>query len=371
MGDGYSRDRDDFEPNERGRIFENGTDRFFRDRENGYTRGSRKYEFRDRNGRIERIQFDKIKNEHNRSRADSIEEKSGRIEGRKDEKQLRGIRELLDNREINHHTLRSVEGEFISKNAQELIRGLIQDFGDRFTHQIIPRADAREIWARGLQLERGQQLELPGVGEKARQQKAQQREQRGKLAELAKKARERAEKFRSLLRFRDGATRGRSAASARVERERQAHEQAKLARQARETPGARIEREAAERVALEFPVPEQFQLREAADTGEQAAREAADAASLERAAADTRRAEEKAREEARTAREAADNKERAGELARLQARGVPPEVVKLLELGQAQPPSAAVREPPGHAPGVVRGGTGQGQERSREISRDR
>ncbi|MGV9540487.1 hypothetical protein ACWDSF_04085 [Nocardia beijingensis] len=89
MGDGYSRDRDDFEPHERGRIFENGTDKFFRDRENGYARGSRKYEFRDRNGRIERIQFDKIKNEHDRSRAASIEEKSGRIDGRKDEKQLR------------------------------------------------------------------------------------------------------------------------------------------------------------------------------------------------------------------------------------------------------------------------------------------
>ncbi|WP_280249796.1 hypothetical protein [Nocardia abscessus] len=367
MSDGYSRDRDDFEQNERGRIFENGADKFFRDRENGYTRGSRKYEFRDQNGRIERIKFDKIKNEHDRSRASSIEEKSGRIEGRKDEKQLRGIRELLDNREINHHTLRSVEGEFISKNAQELIRGLIQDFGDRFTHQIISRADAREIWARGLQLEQGKQLELPGVGEKARQQKAQQREQRGKAAELVKKARERADKFRKMLRFREAATRGRADAPQKIERDRQAREEAERARQARGTDErARVERVAAERVAQEFPVPNQFQEREPADTGEHAARDAADAASLERAAADARTAEEKARE----AREAAD-KERAEELARLQARGVPPKVVKILGLGQAEPPSAAVREPPGHAPGVVRGGTGQGQERNRGITRGR
>ncbi|MGK8521536.1 hypothetical protein ACRS6B_08245 [Nocardia asteroides] len=223
-----------------------------------------------------------------------------------------------------------------------------------------------------LQLpEQGKQLELPGVAEKAREEKAQELQKRRDKIALLAKARGQAEKFRNMLRFRDGATRGRAEAPERVERDRQAQEQAKLARQARETPDARVAREAAERVALEFPVPEQFQLREAADTTEQAARETADAASLERAAADARTAEEKAREQARIAREAADNKERAEELARLQARGVPPDVVKLLALGQAQPPSAAVREPPGHAPGVVRGGTGQGQERSRGISRDR
>ncbi|MFD4406734.1 hypothetical protein ACFWPH_28625 [Nocardia sp. NPDC058499] len=178
MSDGYGRDRDGFEPHVRGRIFEHGTEKFFRDREKGYAQGSRKYEFRDQNGRTERIKFDKIKNEHDRSRAESIEEKSGRIKGDKDEKQLRGVRELLKRGEINRHMLRSVEGEFISKEAQELIRGLIRDFGDRFQHQIISRADAREIWVRGLELEPGRQLELPGVGEKARQQRAQQRETR-------------------------------------------------------------------------------------------------------------------------------------------------------------------------------------------------
>jgi len=178
MSDGYSRDRDDFEPHERGRIFENGTDKFFRDRENGYTRESRKYEFRDPNGRIERIQFDKTRNEHDRSRADSIEEKSGRIEGRKDEKQLRGIRELLERGEINHHTLRSVDGESISKECRELIDGLRRDYPERFTHQVITREDARKIWARGLEMELAPQLELPGVGEQARQQKERQRETR-------------------------------------------------------------------------------------------------------------------------------------------------------------------------------------------------
>ncbi|WP_433711731.1 hypothetical protein ACQP2U_36650 [Nocardia sp. CA-084685] len=201
MSDGYGRDRGDFEPHERGRIFENGTDKFFRDHEKGYTRGSRKYEFREKGGRVERIQFDKIRNEHDRSRADSIEEKSGRIEGRKDEKQLRGVRDLLDRGEINHHTLRSVQGESISKECRELIDGLARDFPDKFTHQIISRSDAREIWARGLERESAPQLELPGVREQAREQQERKRaerqqerarDDRARIAEREQRARDRA-----------------------------------------------------------------------------------------------------------------------------------------------------------------------------------
>ncbi|MFB8279552.1 hypothetical protein [Nocardia colli] len=247
MSDGYSQDRDQVPNHERGRIFENGTDRFFRDRENGYTQGSRKYEFRDNNGRVERIQFDKIRNEQDRSRTDSIEEKSGRIEGRKDEKQLRGIRELLDKGEINRHTLRSVEGESISKECQELINGLRRDFPDRFTHLQISRADARAIWAIGRDLERskqleaqaqGKQLELQGVGEKAREERAKElQNRRDKIAALAK-AREVAEKLRKIVLFRECAARGRAEAPAVVRHERaQASEVAKAREQeAREKP---------------------------------------------------------------------------------------------------------------------------------------
>ncbi|MCC3326611.1 hypothetical protein [Nocardia abscessus] len=369
--DEYERDRDNYKPHERGRIFENGIEAYFKDRERGYLPSSRIYKTPEG-----RIQFDHVREEQGKTF--SIEDKSGRIEGPKDEKQLKALRVLLETGVVQEHTLRSVEGETVSKDCQVLINGLKQDFGDRFTHLEISRAEARTIWALGVDLERskqrelperGKQLELQGVAEKAREEKAQElQKRRDKIAER-ERARERAEKFRNMLRFRGGATRGRAEAPERVERERRAREEAERARQAGRTPEserARIEREAAERVAQEFPTPNQFQQREAADTGEHAAREAADAASLERAAADARTAEEKARE----AREAAD-KERAEELARLQARGVPPEVVKILGLGQAEPPSAAVREPPGHAPGVVRGGTGQGQERSRGISRDR
>ncbi|WP_454195816.1 hypothetical protein [Nocardia sp. Marseille-Q1738] len=371
--DEYERDRENYKPHERGRIFENGIEAYFKDRERGYLPSSRIYKTPEG-----RIKFDHVREEQGKTF--SIEDKSGRIEGPKDEKQLKALRVLLETGVVQEHTLRSVEGETVSKDCQVLINGLKQDFRDRFTHLEISRAEARTIWALGVDLERskqlelpgqGKQLELPGVAEKAREEKAQELQKRRDKIALLAKARGQAEKFRNMLRFRDGATRGRAEAPERVERERQAREEAKLARQARETPSARIERAAAERVALEFPVPEQFQEREAADTGEHAARDAADAASLERAAADARAAEEKAREQARIEREAADNKERAEQLARLQARGVPPEVVKLLGLGQARPPSAAVREPPGQAPQVQRGGTGYGHERSRGVERGR
>ncbi|WP_280309437.1 hypothetical protein [Nocardia abscessus] len=362
MSDGYDNDREKYKAHERGRIFENGTYRYFRDRENGYVQQSRIFKTIEGG-----IRFDKIKEDQGQTL--SIEDKSGRIDGDKDLNQLRVLRALLEKNENHRHLLRSVEGEYRSQEAQKLIDGLKRDFKDRFTHLEISREVAREIWAQGLQRETGQQIELPGVRDRAREGKAQAlQNRREKIAELAR-ARERAEKFRNMLRFRDSATRGRAEAPQRVEQDRQVREEAERARQAHQTPEterARVEREAAERVAQEFPVPNQFQEREAVDAGGLAARDAADAASLERAAADARTAEEKARE----AREAAD-KERAEELARLQARGVPPEVVKILGLGQAQPPSAAVREPPGHAPGVVRGGTGQGQERNRGITRDR
>ncbi|MGY5277127.1 hypothetical protein [Nocardia gipuzkoensis] len=360
----YDRDRHNYNNNERGRIFENGAAQYFRDRENGYVQQSRIF----RVPKVGNVRFDKIRDD--RGLIFTIEEKSGRVESKKDKKQLEVVRALLEKGDIQQHVLRTVEGEYRSPEVQKLIDGLVRDFKEKFTHQVIPRHVAREIWAIGLQRETGKQLELPGVREKAGQEKAQELQKRRDKIALLARARARAEKFGKMLRFREGATRGRADAPQKIERDRQAREEAERVRQARGTDErARIEREAAERVALEFPVPEQFQEREAADTGEQVARDAAAAASLERAAADARTAEEKAREEARQAREA-DDKERAEELARLQARGVPPEVVKLLGLGQAQPPSAAVREHLGHAPGVVRGGTGQGQERSRGTSRE-
>ncbi|WP_280473845.1 hypothetical protein [Nocardia asiatica] len=363
-GDGYDSDRSGFDSNERGRIFENGADRFFRDRENGYVIHSRTYEV----GK-DRIQFDKIKED--RDFTYTIEEKSGRIRGGKDEKQLRAVRELLDKNKNHQHVLRSVQGESISKEAQELIVGLLRDFPDQFTHQVIARADAREIWARGRALEQGQQLELPGVGEKARQQRQQEKAKRQEKITGLAKARDRAEKFRKMQQFREAAARGRSDAPQKVARDRQVRAEAERARQARQTPEAeraRIEREAAERVAREFPVPSQYRERETADSGEQAAREVADAASVEREAAQARAA---AAEREREAASKALDEARNAAFKELDEKGRLSEVERLVWLGQATHPQAAVRQSPGRAPSVERGGTGQGQDRSRNVSRDR
>ncbi|MFJ1461367.1 hypothetical protein [Nocardia sp. N2S4-5] len=55
------------------------------------------------------------------------------------------VRELIDRGDINHHTLRTVAGEEISRPARELIDGLLRDYPDKFTHQVDSRDDAREI----------------------------------------------------------------------------------------------------------------------------------------------------------------------------------------------------------------------------------
>lgn len=192
MPDAYDRDREKFDSNRRGRIFENGTDRFFRDREKGYTRQSEKYETP-----VGNTTFDKIKKDDRGKVLHTIEEKSGRLEGKKDEAQLKVVRHLLKQGEIERHTLRTVEGEPISDAAKKLIAEMSRDLGDKFTHQLISRSDAREIWAQGLQREPNQQLELPGVGEKARQQKALQREekQRQEQARVQQAQREAADRL--------------------------------------------------------------------------------------------------------------------------------------------------------------------------------
>ncbi|MBH0775790.1 hypothetical protein [Nocardia bovistercoris] len=170
MPDGYDKDRQNVDNNTRGEIFENGTRMFFRDTENGYFKDNRIFK-----AGPDRIRFDKVR--ESGGLVFTIEEKSGRLGGEKDETQLKVARILLDKGEIHHHSLRTVDGETISDSTRKLIVDLERDFPGGFTHQVISREDAREIWALGRQLEKGQQLELDGVREKARQHKIQQRAQ--------------------------------------------------------------------------------------------------------------------------------------------------------------------------------------------------
>ncbi|WP_280186982.1 MULTISPECIES: hypothetical protein [Nocardia] len=297
--------------------------------------------------------------------ADSVERKSGRVNERDARRQLDLERLALETGRISRSRWETVAGEKVPDKVREDIKDMTRDFGDKFTHVIISRADALRAMKLGQSLA-SQQLELVRAYELERAERARQR--LAKIREIAR-AQERGEKFRKVQQFREAAARGRADAPQQAERHRQAREQAERAQQAHRTPEserARVEREAAERVAREFPAPSLYSQREAADAGDQAAREAADAARAERAAAEARAEVEKEREASLQEL----NKARNAAFKELDGKGRLSEVEKILWLGQAQHPLAAVRQPPGSAPSVERGGTGQGQDRSRGLSRE-
>jgi hypothetical protein len=295
-----------------------------------------------------------------------IERKSGRVNEVDAREQLDKERAGLEAGVLAKSRWETVAGEKIPPRIAIKLQDMARDFGEKFQHVIISRADALRAMKLGQSLV-SQQLELIRPYELNRADRA--RERLAKIRAIVR-AQERGEKFRKVQRFREGVARGRVEAPQQVERDRQAREQAERARQARrmpETERARVEREAAERVAREFPVPNQFPQREAADVGEQAAREAAEAAGVERAAAEARAAAEKEREAAIRARDEARN----AAFRELDEKGLLSEVERLLWLVQPTHPQAAVEQLPGHAPRVERGGTGQGQDRSRGVARDR
>ncbi|MGO4649883.1 hypothetical protein AB4305_33940 [Nocardia sp. 2YAB30] len=296
-----------------------------------------------------------------------VERKSGRINEQETLRQLSLERLGLESGQLAHSRWETVSGEKIPPAVAAELQAMARDLGDKFQHVIISRADALRAIQLGQSLV-SQQLELIRPYELNRANRA--RERLAKIREIVR-AQERAEKFRKMQQFREAAARGRADAPQQVERDRQARAEAERTRQAcqtQETERALVEREAAERVAREFSPPnEMWRGREAVEVGERAAREVADSASVVREAADKARG---AVGKERDARETAE-KERADELSRIQRQGVPSEVVRLLGLGQAQPPSAAVqRAPDDDAPRVERGGS-YGQDRRREMGRDR
>ncbi|MEV6340275.1 hypothetical protein AB0M12_36805 [Nocardia vinacea] len=188
----YDRDREDFRNNDRGRIFEDGTERYFPENErNGYKRGlevptdqgPRRYD----KGKVLRD-----------GRILAVEDKSGRVIGENDIKEFYKDRELLDKGKVDQLLIRTVEGEKISDKAKELIKELQDKFGERVVHQVIPRWQAREIWAMGLEVWK---------------EKQQQKEKQPRQLELirtyeltrADRARKRLEKIREIVRVRQQA----------------------------------------------------------------------------------------------------------------------------------------------------------------------
>ncbi|MEU5763635.1 hypothetical protein [Nocardia sp. NPDC047648] len=298
--------------------------------------------------------------------ANGVERKSGRVNERETLRQLKTERAALQAGILTQSRWETVSGETVPRSVLEYMREIAQEFPGRFQHEVISRPDA----LRAMQLGRSlvsRQLELIRPYELNRADRA--RERLAKIRMIVR-SQERAEKFRKAQQFREAAARGRADAPQQVERDRQARVEVERASQARQTPEterARIEREAAERVAQELPAPTQHQERETTYTAEQAAREAADAAGVEREAAEARAAAaEKEREAAFKELDEARN----AAFKELDEKGRLSEVERLLWLGQAHHPQAAVRQPPGHAPSVARGGTGHGQDRARGLSRE-
>ncbi len=78
-----------------------------------------------------------------------------------------------------------------------------------------------------------------------------------------------------------------------------------------------------------------------------------------------------AAEQERVAAGKAQDQARNAAFKDLDEKGRLSEVERLVWLGQATHPQAAVRQSPSQAPGVERGGTGQGHDRSRGVARDR
>lgn len=371
--DGYDDDRHGFDSNTRGRVFENGTDRYFPQNErNGYERG------REIMTSLGPRRIDKSKPGKD-GRLLSVEDKSGRVDSKHDARELAKDRELMERNIIGHHTIRTVQGEKMSKEVRELIDGMKRDFPDRFTHQVITREQAREIWALGLQREKdARQLALMSEQALHRRQRAAERLQRMRDAaerrERERKQREREDRqhraAERLPKVREVAARLLAAEQKRMREERE-----------------RIAREAAERVAREFggimqnikrQDREAKEAREARETralaelsGLNAYAEQVRQTRASAVAADQARLQEaaKAEERARLEREAIERERKQRELADefLRTR-LPPDVTDLLFKSRPTPGLERLhREHP--SPGSTRGGRSE-RERLRERGRD-
>ncbi|GAA5081605.1 hypothetical protein [Nocardia iowensis] len=407
MPDEYDKIREEFNPPERGRIFENGTEEVFHDQEKGYVSHPAPYTTSFGPRKFDKARADELGKVH------ALDDKSGQVGSKNDLRELAKDRELLASREIETLTIRTVAGEKVSAAYERGLNELRKEFGARVIQVELTREQARDVFAKGIAREKdARQLELPGVAQQAREQKGVDLQKRREKQVTLAKAREVKGKFQAVQKFSQSAERGRAEAPQRIQAERaqQAQERDERAktREAPETERERVSREAAEKTVREFqerlktgpvpsagkapekttpergspeaakaalveqverdaarlaarefpfPVPARPQERETVEIGERSTPELNQAASVEREAADKARAE---REAADKAREAAQERAKALEQAQLQ--GISPEVKKLLALGQAHPPTAAVETKPGYAPGVERGGTGQGRD---------
>ncbi|MBB5916815.1 hypothetical protein BJY24_005727 [Nocardia transvalensis] len=269
---------------------------------------------------------------------EAIERKSGRLNEVETRRQLRKERSTLGAGHLTRSRWETVVGEKIPATVRQDLAELARDFPDRFRHEPISRADALRAMELGRSLA-SQQLELIRSYELGRADRARKR--LGHIREIAR-ARTRAESLRRAQQFRDAVDRGRAdARTHRTERTVRAREHDGRVRPGHDTAGtkgpserARIQREAAERVAREFTPLDALVLgRDAGDTAERDGREVAEAREHQR-----QRDAADAAEKARKARELEED--------RLRSR-LPPHIVELVAKGRPTPGlESPFREPP-------------------------
>ncbi|MFI6168798.1 hypothetical protein ACIBCN_18605 [Nocardia sp. NPDC051052] len=260
-----------------------------------------------------------------------------------------------------------VEGARFDKEVQARLKQLQEKYRGQFIVNEITREQRRLALTIGKHVEKQRQAKEK---ETRAQERAEKERQRKAQQQAVERAKVRAEQNRKMQQLREAAARGRADAPERVEQERKTLDvlkQVARERAASETERDRVARESAERVLKEFPFPvaSQSHDRETVEVGGRAAPELADAASVEREAAER---EATKVHERRAAQLAELNLARDAAIKERQDRAT--EMERLVWLGQAVHPLGAVLEPPGHAPGVERGGTGQGPDRTRGITRD-
>ncbi|MFG1791245.1 hypothetical protein [Nocardia sp. NPDC049149] len=283
---------------------------------------------------------------------ESVERKSGRVNERESREQIGKEHAAIDAGQIAKSRWETVVGEKVPEKTRELMRDTARATKGKFQHVEISREAAARAITIGQSLA-SEQLELIRPHELIRADRARERLENVRRIERAK---QKAQTFRKAQEFTKAAVRARA----------DAHEQAARAKSAPapvpETVREKVARESAERAARDFPTASELFKSQDAAAADHAAREAADEAAQHReaeireAAARTQAEQDKARDAAYRLRE---------------EQGRLTENEKLLWLGQAQHPSAAVRQAPGHTPQVERGGTGQGQGRDRGISPER
>ena len=219
----------------------------------------------------------------------AVERKSGRVNERDALRQLELERFALKNRQIERSYWETVAGEKVSPRVTREMQDMSRDFGDRFHHREVSRADAVRAIREGQSLA-SRQLELYRSNELIRADRARKRLEH--IRSIVR-ARERADRLARAQQFREAAARGRTEAAKNL-RERDQQRQREIEQRSRSlTDRQRIEREAAQRVAREFRA--EWDARECREQAAESARKEHE-----------REAEERAREERETTERSAE-----------------------------------------------------------------